>query len=211
MQPKTSRRNFLRLAGLGLGAAALTCGGLTVLTTQPPPLNFYETTGDTAVNDKVLIVYASKCGSTGEIAQAIADTLTQRGMAVDVWLANKVNALDGYGAVIVGSAIRMGSWLPEAVKFVEQNAAALKQMPNAFFTVHMLNADDSDASRQARAAYLDSVHKFMAAQAEVFFTGKLELAKMSFLDRFISNVMKAKDEDKRDWAAIRTWAQRVWA
>jgi menaquinone-dependent protoporphyrinogen oxidase len=211
MQPKTSRRNFLRVAGLGLGATALTCGGLTYLAVQPPALEFYESTGDGTMNDKVLIAYASKCGSTGEIARALAAELTKRGKSVDVQLANKVNALDGYGAVIVGSAIRMGSWLPEAVQFVERNAAALKQLPTAFFTTHMLNADDSAESRAARAAYLDSVHKFMTAQSEVFFTGKLEMAKMSWFDRFISQAMKAKDEDKRDWGAIRAWAQTLWA
>ncbi len=211
MKTPATRRTFLKAAGLGLGAAVVGCGGLTALAAQPPALDFYEDTGDDAMNDKVLIAYASKCGSTGEVAQAIADELTKRGLAVDVRLAGKVKSLAGYRAVIVGSAIRMGQWLPEAVQFVEQNAAALRAMPNAFFTVHMLHTGDDAESRQARAAYLDGVHKFMTAQSEVFFAGKIELARMSFLDRMISQAMKAQDEDRRDWAAIRAWAQTVLA
>lgn len=211
MKTLSTRRHFLKIAGLGLSAAVVGCGGLTALAVQPPALDFYEDTGDDSMNDKVLIAYASKCGSTGDVAQAIADELAKRGLIADVRLAGKVKSLAGYRAVIVGSAIRMGQWLPEAVKLVEQNAAALQTMPNAFFTVHMLHTGDDAESRQARAAYLEGVHKFMTAQSEVFFAGKIEQAKMSFLDRMISQAMKAQDEDKRDWAAIRAWAQTVLA
>lgn len=211
MKTSMTRRKFLQAAGLGLGGVVVACGGLTALAVQPPALELYENTGDSTMNDRILIAYASKCGSTGEVAQAIADELTRRGLAVDVRLAGKVTTLDGYRAVIVGSAIRMGQWLPEAVQFVAQNAAALQQKPNAFFTVHMLHTGDDAESRRLRAAYLDGVHKYLTAQAEVFFAGKIELAKMSFLDRLISQAMKARDEDKRDWAAIHAWAQTVLA
>ena len=33
--------------------------------------------------NKVLVAYASKCGSTGEVAQAIAQELCSQGMTVD--------------------------------------------------------------------------------------------------------------------------------
>lgn len=211
MTNTTTRRTFLKAAGLGLGITALACGGLTYLAAQPPAINFFEHEGAETMPNKVLIAYASKCGSTGEVAQAIADELTRRGQTVEVKLAHKVTSLVGYSAVMVGSAIRMGNWLPEALKFVEQNAAELQRMPTAFFTVHMLNTDESAASRQARVSYLDGVHKFMTTPNEVFFAGKLELAKMSWLDRFISTAMKAQDEDNRDWNAIRSWVQTVWA
>ena len=211
MKPAMPRRKFLQAAGLGLGGTVVACSGLSYLAAQPPALDFYESTGDNAMTDRILITYASKCGSTGEVARAIADELTRRGLAVDVRLAGTVKALDGYRAVIVGSAIRMGQWLPEAVRFVEQNAAALQQKPTAFFTVHMLHTGDEPESRQLRAAYLDGVHQFLTPQSEVFFAGKLELAKMSILDRMISQAIKAQDADKRDWSAIRTWAQTVLA
>lgn len=163
------------------------------------------------MNERVLIAYASRCGSTGEVAQAVAEELSARGKAVDVRFVQKVNALDGYQAVLVGSAIRMGQWLPEAVQFVEKHQQALRQLPTAFFTVHMLNVGDDETSRKNRFAYLDSVRKFMTPQQAVFFAGKIDMSKMSFIDRLITQVMKGSDSDLRDWSKIRGWAQTVLA
>ena len=56
--------------------------------------------------------------------------------------------LAGYAGVVMGSAIRMGSWLPEAVDFLKANQAALSALPVSLFTVHMLNTGADDASRR---------------------------------------------------------------
>jgi menaquinone-dependent protoporphyrinogen oxidase len=163
------------------------------------------------MNKKVLIAYASKCGSTAEVADAIAQELTLRGLPVAVRLAQNVPHLEGYQSVIVGSAIRMGQWLPEAVEFVETHQHALRRLPTAFFTVHMLNTGDDAESIKNRLCYLDAVRKLVAPQQEVFFAGKIELAKMSFVDRLISITQKAQDADLRDWSRIREWGQTVFA
>ncbi len=60
-----------------------------------------------------------------------------------------ITNIDGYRAIVVGSAIRMGQWLPEAVEFVKQNQARLNELPTAFFTVHLLHLDDSAESRRS--------------------------------------------------------------
>jgi len=211
MTHSISRRDFLKLAGVGLGATALACSGLTALATHAPTIDFYESEGEGSMNDKILIAYASKCGSTGDVAAAIAEELTARGKTVEVYLAQNVLDLKGYQAVIVGSAIRMGQWLPEAVKFVETHQQTLRQLPTAFFTVHMMNLGDDETSRKNRLAYLDPVRKIMAPQHEVFFAGKMDLARLSFLDRLVAKAVKATDADLRDWQAIRGWANSlVW-
>jgi menaquinone-dependent protoporphyrinogen oxidase len=204
-----TRRGFLKVAGVGIGATVLTCSGLAALATRAPTVDFYESKGEGRMNDKVLIAYASKCGSTGEVAEAIAKELAGRGKAVDVRLAQNVSSLNGYQAVIVGSAIRMGQWLPEAVKFVETHQQALRQLPTAFFTVHMMNLGDDETARMNRLAYLDPVRKIMMPQQEVFFAGKMDLARLSFLDRLIAKTVKATDADLRDWQAIRGWAKQI--
>jgi menaquinone-dependent protoporphyrinogen oxidase len=159
--------------------------------------------------NKVLVAYASKCGSTGEVAQAIADQLCAHGMTVDVRRVGDVGDVSEYGAFVIGSAIRMSSWLGEVKQFVETNAAMLQTAPTAFFTVHMLNVDESEESKANRAAYVAPIHALVQPQAEAFFAGKIDLAKMSFLDRMISKMMKAQDEDKRNWDAIKAWAERL--
>lgn len=104
-----SRRNFLKIAGLALGGTVLACSGAGFLATQQPVANFIQTDcGGETMNDKILIAYASKCGSTGEVAEAMAEALCAQGASVDIKLAKDVTSLDGYSRVIIGSAIRMG-------------------------------------------------------------------------------------------------------
>ena len=109
------------------------------------------------MNKRVLVTYATRAGSTAEIAAAVAETLAARGYAVDVKPVKENPKLDGYSAVVLGSAIRVGKWLPEAVNFVKAHQAALNAVPSALCTVHMLNTGGDQASQTARAAYLDAV------------------------------------------------------
>lgn len=205
-----NRRRFLVAGGGALAASALLCGGVTVLGNQMPNIEYARAEcGRRPTMSKVLVAYASKCGSTGEVAAAIAQGLCARGMTVDVRRVEEVDDVRDYDAFVVGSAIRMGNWLGAAQHFVERNAAVLQAAPTAFFTVHMLNTDDSAESQANRAAYVAPIRAMVTPQAEAFFAGKLEMARMSFLDRMISKMMKAQDEDKRDWDAIAAWTAQL--
>ncbi len=160
------------------------------------------------MNDKVLVAYASKCGSTGEVAEAIAKELVARGKAVDVRLAQNVSDLNGYQAVIVGSAIRMGQWLPEAVKFVKTNQQVLGYVPVALFCVHIQNRGDDETSRQNRLAYLDAVRPLLQPVDEAFFAGRFDrhgaaLMLPGWLARIVPTF------DLRDWKKIRAWADSI--
>jgi flavodoxin len=98
---------------------------------------------------KILVAYATRAGSTVQVAEMIGQTLSATGVTVDVKPVKSVADLRDY-AVVVGSAIRMGQWLPEAVDLVKKNQARRNQVSTAIFTVHLLNRDDSAESRQAR-------------------------------------------------------------
>lgn len=163
------------------------------------------------MNKRILITYATRAGSTVEVAAAIGKTLAARGFEAEVKPIKEKPSLDGYQAVLVGSAIRMGNWLPEAVEFVKDNQTALNQMPVALFTVHMLNREDDEESRANRMAYLKDVRPLLKPVEEVFFAGRFDMSRLSFLDRMISKAVKAVDEDCRDWDRIRGWAQTVFA
>ncbi|MEO6043528.1 MAG: flavodoxin domain-containing protein, partial [Tepidiformaceae bacterium] len=76
---------------------------------------------------KVLVAYASKHGSTAEIARAIALDLRADGLAVDVQQAGDVSAVQPYDAVILGSAVYMGHWLDAARDLAAREAVALRQ------------------------------------------------------------------------------------
>ena len=159
----------------------------------------------------ILVTYATRAGSTAKVAAAIGETIAARGFEVDVEPIKEKPSLDGYQAVLVGSAIRMGNWLPEAAEFVKDNQGALNQMPVALFTVHMLNRGDDEESRANRLAYLKEIRPLLKPVGVVFFAGKFDMSRLSFLDRMISKAVKAVDEDCRDWDRIRGWAQTVFA
>jgi menaquinone-dependent protoporphyrinogen oxidase len=207
---RMNRRHFLILAGGTLGASTLMCSGVTLMANQIPTVDFvYSSCGKEDTMEKVLIAYASKYGSTGEVAQAIGHQLCQRGMSAEVRRVEEVTDLSPYTAVIVGSAIRMGNWLPAGIKFVEEHAEALRKMPTATFTVHMLNIDGSEASQKARAAYVEPVHALIEPDHEVFFGGRMDVGNLTFLDRFIARMVKAEDADLRDWGTIEQWTDEV--
>jgi menaquinone-dependent protoporphyrinogen oxidase len=208
-----SRRDFLKAAGITLGASALACSGLGYAATLSPVRETPEIIygKENAMDKRILITYATRAGSTIEVATAIGETLAKRGFSVEVKSAKEKPQVDGYQAVLVGSAIRMGSWLPEAVEFVKNNQVKLNRIPTALFTVHMLNTGEDDASRAARLAYLDTVRPLLKPVDEAYFAGKMDFSRLSFLDRFIAGMVKAVEADQRDWNKIRNWAPAIFA
>ena len=158
---------------------------------------------------RTLVTYATRCGSTREVAQAIAAELEQRGGSVDLLPLQQAARLAEYDAVVLGSAVRFGRWLPEALKFVEQNRAALNQKQTAVFTVHLMNLGDDEASRTARQAYLDPVRALVTPAAEAFFAGVGDSSKVSFLERIIAKMVKSPEGDFRNWDAIRSWGRSI--
>jgi menaquinone-dependent protoporphyrinogen oxidase len=158
------------------------------------------------MSDKVLVAYASRCGSTGGVAEVIGGVLNGEGTTVDVRLAKEVTDLSPYRAVVVGSAIRAGRWLPEAVKFVKTHREKLSQMPVAYFVVCLTMQEDTEESRREAAAYLDPVRSVVSPMDVGLFAGAMDCSKLSFLLRLVMKAMKAEDGDFRDWEAIRRWA-----
>ena len=108
MPTQPTRRSFLKTgcltaAGVGL---ALVAGGAPAFSYQPPVDLPSPSFGGTAAGKRILVAYASKAGSTAEVAAFIARKLADAGLAVDLRRAKSVRSVDGYRAVVVGSAIR---------------------------------------------------------------------------------------------------------
>lgn len=158
----------------------------------------------------ILVAYATKAGSTAEIAEVIGQTLCENGAVVDVRPVKEVRSLDGYRAVIVGSAIRMGRWLPEAVKFIEVHKTELAHMPTAYFLVCLFLSEGTPEMRATVAAYLDPVRAVLEPNSIGLFPGKMDYSKLSWLDRQAAKMVKAPEGDHRDWQAIRDWTE-AWA
>jgi menaquinone-dependent protoporphyrinogen oxidase len=159
--------------------------------------------------NKILITYATRAGSTTEVAAAIGESLSQRGLSIQLQPAKQMPSLDGCTAVIMGSAIRMGNWLPEALEFIKANQQELHHLPTALFTVHMLNSSNDTVSQTQRRAYLDKVRLLLGKPEEIYFQGKMDFARLSFLDRMVAKMVKSVETDNRDWQAIRAWVPKI--
>ncbi len=207
---KITRRRFLLLGAAG--TAAVACGGLATLGMRPPTVELNESSCAENAKDRVLVAYASECGSTGEIAQAIGQVLCEAGTAVDVRQVNHVNDVSSYRAVVVGSAIRMSQWLPEAVEFVEMHQDALSRMPVAYFLACLAMVEDTDAARRKAMTFVDPVRQQAPRVQPVdigLFAGKLDFAKLPLMFRFIWPLTeggRVGEGDYCDWEAIRGWA-----
>lgn len=161
------------------------------------------------MSKRVLVGYATRTGSTVGVAESIGETLAKRGFAVDVKPLRERPNVAGYDAVVLGSAVNGGAWLPEAVSFAEANRAALAKVPVAAFCVHIMNAGDDEKAITKRRAYLGKVRAVLKPTAEGYFLGKGPTADdASLIMRWAFRIFGGAGEgDCRDWDAIRSWAE----
>jgi menaquinone-dependent protoporphyrinogen oxidase len=152
----------------------------------------------------ILVAYGTKHGSTLEVASAVAETLQEHGLAVDTLPAASVEDLAPYSRVVVGGAIYMGRWHPDALGFLQRHRHALAAMPVAVFGMgpRTLEEHDAKASREQLLKALAKVPEVDPAEVAVF-GGVIEPRAL----RFPFNRMPASDA--RDWSAIRAWASEV--
>lgn len=167
---------------------------------------------------RVLVVYASKYGSTRDIAERIAETLNESGQEAEAVSAAKTRRLNGYDAYVIGSAVYMFSWLKEATDFVRRNTDLLKSKPVWLFSSGPLGTDTKDS--QGREIRETTVPKEIAAfQAAIqprdhhVFWGAFDHTKLKFTHRMVYAMPAAKklftEGDFRDWDEINAWAKSI--
>ena len=164
---------------------------------------------------KILVTYASRAGSTAEVAAAIARSLTEGGAQVDVIPMQDVKDLSAYRAVVAGSAIRQARWLPEAIGFIRKHRETLLHKPFAMFTVCItLAMSNSEQYRSAVAGWVAPVRELARPLSEGLFAGMLDFSKLPVnWDTLKLRATVALGifprGDRRDWTAIRAWAESL--
>ena len=209
---KVNRRRFLITAGGVMGASLLCCSATGIAAMQQPPIEFVsKQIGEgNDMSKKILVAYASKCGSTGEVAEAVAQVLAKSGAVVDVRRVQDVRNIEGYSAVVIGSAARMQKLLPEAVRFAEKHRKALQNVKTAYFSVGIGMKEDTTKSREETAVYLQPLCQVRAPSASLgMFGGKIDVSKLEGLYRLAFSFAKdaMPEGDWRNWDAINAWAE----
>jgi len=89
------------------------------------------------------VTYASKHGSTQGIAEAIGDRLRERGWTPRCGRSSTSTAR-AVRPVVVGSAVYLGSWMKEALAFLDRHAEALGRIPVWLFSSGPTATDPMD-------------------------------------------------------------------
>jgi menaquinone-dependent protoporphyrinogen oxidase len=168
-----------------------------------------------SMDDKILVTFATRYGSTQQVAEAIAKTLRERGLAVDLEPMRQVRTLEGYRAVVLGAPLYIGAWHKEALNFLSRYQEALASRPVAVFALGPLH-DDEGERQGAREQLTKELGKFpwFAPVAQEMFGGKYDPNKLNFGDKLIASLPASPlhnvpASDVRDWTAIRAWADSL--
>ncbi|SES40137.1 flavodoxin domain-containing protein [Actinokineospora terrae] len=153
---------------------------------------------------RVLVLYASKMGSTKEIAEAVCAELAAHGLRAKVHDVLEVRALDGYDAVVLGSAVYAARWRRSAARFFRRHRQELAARRVWLFESGWVGTRPRTpaATRggRRRAARL-------GVRAPAVFGGRLDPAlARGALDRAIA---RKSTGDYRDWDEIRAWAADI--
>ncbi len=155
---------------------------------------------------KVLVTYASKYGSTGEVAEAIATVLRNRGLDAVVQPVESVKDLDGFSAVVLGVALYFFRWRGSAHKFLKRHHRALEQIPVAVFGMGPI--EDTPEQYAGTRGHLDkglAKHAWLAPVSVTVFGGRLDPEHLRFPDN--NPAMRQMGAvDLRDWDAVGKWA-----
>lgn len=160
---------------------------------------------------KVLVVAASKHGSTTGIAETIAAELSARGheaLFADAGDYGKRERpdLSGFDAFVIGSAVYLGRWMKPARRFVDANAEALAAKPVWMFSSGP-TGDEPPADEEA--VHVDELVERIGAREHRVFGGSLDEDDLGPIERTMIRAAHAPYGDFRDWDEVRAWAAHI--
>ncbi len=155
---------------------------------------------------RILVTWASKHGSTAEIAYAIGHTLREQGAKVTLSPIDEVDMDVPYDAFVIGSAVYMGHWMKSALRFTQEHRERLIKAPVWLFSSGPTGpvAGPDDATTDVPELFANT-----APHEHKIFAGKLDKAQLSFPEKAVATIVHAPYGDYRDWDEIDRWARQI--
>jgi menaquinone-dependent protoporphyrinogen oxidase len=153
---------------------------------------------------RVLVAYATKKGSTREVAEAIAARLEAAGLRTVVQPAKHRADLRTFDAVVLGGALYGGRWHRDARRFLRRHRRILTTMPVAVFAMGP-GTNDEHAMGHSFTQLERALGRVpeVAPVAVTVFGGVVDPARLRF------PFSRMPPSDARDWDAIAAWADEV--
>jgi len=160
---------------------------------------------------KLLITYASKYGSTAEIADVIGKELRKRNYEVEIKPVEEVASLAEYDGFVIGSALYAGGWIKSAADFLRQYQEQLAGRPVWLFSSGPTGEGDPNAIMDGWTfpEDLEPVREAIQPQEVILFHGQIDPDRLNFAEKMIIKSVKATVGDFRDWLVIRGWARSI--
>ena len=181
---------------------------------------------------RVLVVHASRHGSTAGIAVRIGELLRGEGIEALIAPAADDPSPTGFDAYVVGSGVYMGSWLKDGVAYLERNAAILATRPTWLFSSGPLrtstttpadpNADPielalgpAEGPGSGGRRRIEALSAVVGARDHHVFTGAFDPTDRprAMSERLVRMMPASKDllppGDFRQWDLIDAWAHGI--
>jgi len=158
-----------------------------------------------------MVAYASAHGATREIADRLATRLRGNGHTVSVASIETIDDPSQYQAFVMGSAIYAGSWIADAVTFIEGHRELLAQRLVWLFSVGPLD-DQGGLLRSVdwpEAKQVEGLRSAIGARDHHMFAGAIKPDQLSILVRLIFRATGGRYGDFRKWDEIDGWADGI--
>ena len=159
------------------------------------------------MSGSVLVAYATRSGSTQEVAEAVAATLRDKGLEVDLQPMRDVRTLNGYRMVVLGAPLYMFRWHKDAKAFLSRHQQAITKLSIAVFALGPFH--DEEKEWQSVHAQLDKElarFPWFAPVTRKVFGGKFDPTKLRSPMNLIPALKKMPASDIRNWDTIRARA-----
>ncbi|KAK3617123.1 hypothetical protein LTR56_025499 [Elasticomyces elasticus] len=172
----------------------------------------------------ILVTYSSAAGSTASIADFIASNLRARFSAVhgiDCMAIEAVPWPNSYRAIVLGSAIHGGAWLPAARNFLVKHVDDIDPMPFYIFSVGAPTALPKWMKKVAAHAHsdLEEKEKLMVGDAialtmghpvkHQLFNGVTDSKGMNWAMGIVFSCIGAQWGDFREWDKVIAFSRDI--
>jgi menaquinone-dependent protoporphyrinogen oxidase len=155
----------------------------------------------------VLVAYATKYGSTQEIAETIGRELRRRGLETDVLSVGEIEGIGRYDAVVLGSAVYVGRWLSNARAFVKEHACELAERPTWLFSSGPIGEPLRPTGDVA--VEIAEIVEATGANEHRVFPGKLDRNKLTCCEWALVFALRVKEGDYRNGGEVSDWARTI--
>jgi menaquinone-dependent protoporphyrinogen oxidase len=160
---------------------------------------------------RVLVGYASRFGSTRDIADRIASVLRTDGSDVDLRQAGDIADFDRCDAVVFGSGVYDGSWTTEATELMRRHAAILARKPLWLFSVGSFGDRHPIVGglMKKEPREINEFERTLHPRDYRVFAGVIDLDHWPSWGRLLFKAFGGHHGDNRHWPDIDAWAEEI--